>query len=426
MKKKLVATLAAAMILGVAGTSFAAINPFVDVPAKHWSYDSVAKLAKAGVIDGYGDGTFRGDKTVTRYEMAQMVAKAMGNDGKATAAQKAEIKKLEAEFSDELDKLGVRVSKLEKKIGNVKVSGDARVRFVDDRTGNTKFHERLRINFNADVNDKTSFYGRFMILNHQEFGTASNIADTNEVTDAAFTTKNILGTSNTETTLGRFSQKFLTTGYFVDTIGLVDGAKITVGNKLKVTAGFANFSQTSGAKLAGYEVNGSTITGVAAKKGALEEAAFAEASYNTSKVTNVKAMMLKEQTGVDSDFDIKGASFSTKLSKQIGLIADYSVNTAQDDAKTIVYRLTYKGANKNAPGSYGVYGEYRRFDLGASHSGLSGALIPVDNVKGGNVGIDYTLANNVVFNAMATFDSKVASTGKDTNNYVRAQVNYMF
>ena len=74
MKKSLV--LAMAMALGVTASAYAA-NPFSDVPAGHWAYDSINKLAAAGVIEGYGDSTFGGDKLMTRYEMAQIVAKAM-------------------------------------------------------------------------------------------------------------------------------------------------------------------------------------------------------------------------------------------------------------------------------------------------------------------------------------------------------------
>ena len=74
MKKSLV--LAMAMALGVTASAYAA-NPFSDVPAGHWAYDSISKLAAAGVIDGYGDATFGGDKLMTRYEMAQITAKAM-------------------------------------------------------------------------------------------------------------------------------------------------------------------------------------------------------------------------------------------------------------------------------------------------------------------------------------------------------------
>jgi len=428
MKKKLVASLAAAMVLGVAGTSFAAANPFTDVPAKHWAYDSVVKLAQAGIVDGYGDGTYKGDKLISRYEMAQMVAKAMARSDKADAAQKAEINKLATEFSEELNNLGVRVTSLEKKVGTIKVTGDARLRFVDAHAGDTIFSERVRLNFNADVNANTSFYGRYIILNHNEFGTGNSAtASTDEFTDAAFTTKNLLGTSNTATTFGRFSQKFLTLGYFSDTTGLVDGAKITFGNKLKVTAGFANFSRTSGAKNDSFAIGDEgEVTGTPASNGAIEEAYFAEASYNTSPVTNIKAMILKEESGADSNFNVKGVSFSTKLAKNIGLAADYSVNTDQDDAKGIVYRLSYKGANAGVQGSWGAYGEYRRFDANANQKGMTGAFIPVTDVKGGNIGVDYTLAKNIVFNAMTTFNSKVASTGVDTDDYTRVQVNYLF
>ena len=90
MKKSLV--LAMAMALGVTASAYAASNPFSDVPAGHWAYDSISKLAAAGVIDGYGDTTFGGDKLMTRYAMAQITAKAM--------AKGANVDKLAAEFAD--------------------------------------------------------------------------------------------------------------------------------------------------------------------------------------------------------------------------------------------------------------------------------------------------------------------------------------
>jgi len=78
MKKKLATALAGyIMVSGAASIAFAAANPFEDVPADHWAYDAIAQLAADGVIEGYGDGTYRGDQEITRYEMAQMVARAM-------------------------------------------------------------------------------------------------------------------------------------------------------------------------------------------------------------------------------------------------------------------------------------------------------------------------------------------------------------
>lgn len=100
-----------AMALGVTASAYAA-NPFSDVPANSWAYDAVNKLAAEGIIDGYPNGTFGGDRLMTRYEMAQIVAKAM--------AKGANVDRLAAEFADELDSLGVRVAGLEKKSDNVK------------------------------------------------------------------------------------------------------------------------------------------------------------------------------------------------------------------------------------------------------------------------------------------------------------------
>ena len=112
MKKTVASALAAAFVVGASATTFAAANPFSDVPAGHWAYQSVAKLAQAGVIEGYGDNTFRGDRNITRYEMAQMIAKAMAKN--PSGVTKAELDRLAAEFRDELDALGVRVAELEK------------------------------------------------------------------------------------------------------------------------------------------------------------------------------------------------------------------------------------------------------------------------------------------------------------------------
>lgn len=134
-KKHLLAGVASAVILGTAGTGFAAANPFSDVPADHWAYDAVSQLAKDGVIEGYGDGSFNGNKNITRYEMAQMIAKAMAKQN-VGANDKAVIDKLAAEFSDELNNLGVRVANLEKNSDNVKWSGSFAQKYMKKYHGN--------------------------------------------------------------------------------------------------------------------------------------------------------------------------------------------------------------------------------------------------------------------------------------------------
>lgn len=122
MKKSITAALTTTLVIGAASTTFAAANPFSDVPSDHWAYDAVTTLANDGVIEGYGDTTFQGSQKITRYEMAQMIAKAMAKKD-VSAADKALIEKLAAEFSDELNNLGVRVAKLEKNADKVKWGG---------------------------------------------------------------------------------------------------------------------------------------------------------------------------------------------------------------------------------------------------------------------------------------------------------------
>ena len=151
MKKSLV--LAMAMALGVTASAYAA-NPFSDVPAGHWAYDSVNKLAAAGIVDGYGNGTFGGDRLMTRYEMAQIVAKAM--------AKGANVDRLAAEFADELDSLGVRVAALEKKSDNVKINAQIRAHYQSYDKGhsgewnkktNATSKLRSRIWINGQINE---------------------------------------------------------------------------------------------------------------------------------------------------------------------------------------------------------------------------------------------------------------------------------
>ncbi len=157
MKKTLV--LAMAMVLGVTASVYAA-NPFSDVPAGHWAYDAVNRLAAAGIIDGYGDGNFGGERLMTRYEMAQIVAKAM--------AKGANVDRLAVEFADELDSLGVRVAALEKKADNVKITGQIRYEyagrdgdFKKDKGSVAKNRLRTRLFVNGSVNEDWTYTAVF-------------------------------------------------------------------------------------------------------------------------------------------------------------------------------------------------------------------------------------------------------------------------
>ncbi len=120
-------------------------GPFSDVPANSWAYKAVQDLAAKGLVIGYGDGTFRGDRLATRYEMAMVVARMLDMYEKGQNAQDQKIQlnandiatlmKLAQEFKSELASLNVRVAALEKKaaLDTVNFTGDARFRFGSEK-----------------------------------------------------------------------------------------------------------------------------------------------------------------------------------------------------------------------------------------------------------------------------------------------------
>jgi hypothetical protein len=129
----------AGLTVGMSSTAFAATaDSFTDVPKDHWSYQALDYLAKEGVIEGMGDSTFQGSRTMTRYEMAAIVAKAMQKKD-VSFGDKAVLDKLSAEYANELGTLKNQVNKntndindLKNKTDKFKVWGMARVQAGDD------------------------------------------------------------------------------------------------------------------------------------------------------------------------------------------------------------------------------------------------------------------------------------------------------
>ena len=158
--KKILAIAAVAALS--AGVSAYAANPFSDVSTSDWAYQAVSDLSDQGIVEGYPDGTFKGERNITRYELAQIIARLMAKEDQLNAEQQATINKLASEYADELANLGVRVSNLEKKVGNISWSGDARMRYQEKSKAGAAdaYNGRLRINVKGQVNDSTYVQGR--------------------------------------------------------------------------------------------------------------------------------------------------------------------------------------------------------------------------------------------------------------------------
>lgn len=208
----------------------AASQSFSDVDASHWAYDAVAKLAKAGLVDGYTDNSFQGARTLSRYELAIIVAKAMDKFDKADDANKELIDKLSIEFAAELNRLGARMAKVESKT-NTWVSGETRLRYLgnDPKAGGTKLHGsdsfdfRQRVKLQGIINNEVSWMARLSAT-----GKAGNYNNGNDGSNASFdilavNANNVLGLDKVR--IGRFPYDSFSHGLFSKAIG-VDGVRV--------------------------------------------------------------------------------------------------------------------------------------------------------------------------------------------------------
>ena len=393
MKKSLV--LAMAMALGVTASAYAA-NPFSDVPAGHWAYDSINKLAAAGVVEGYGDATFGGDKLMTRYEMAQIVAKAM--------AKGADVDKLAAEFADELDNLGVRVANLEKKADNVKITGNIRYSYAEKGGDIDGFSNKLRsrIWVKGQVNDDWSYTG--MLENNQDFTDNDGEEGTNF--QRAYVTGKLGGVA---VDAGR-QQLTLVDGNMYDT--RADGIVASYGKDVKVT-GFYAKPTNQGKTVKVYpkflktELEYDNVYGakVDAKIGAVSATAgytvFQDATSSAYVYDSAKKAFAPTAVATANldDNKIWNVGVAFDVAKDLNLSANYMKSseeyvTKDDDA--FVIGLSYAGAKAAKAGSFGVYGKYYDQARSTVVAHTMNGEYGTEGFKGYMVGANYTFAKNIV------------------------------
>ena len=401
MKKSLV--LAMAMALGVTASAYAA-NPFSDVPAGHWAYDSINKLAAAGVIEGYGDSTFGGDKLMTRYEMAQIVAKAM--------AKGANVDKLAAEFADELDNLGVRVANLEKKADNVKVTGELRYKYMSqDGDVNGSNHDtdlRSRIWVNGQINDDWSYTG--MLENTQILSDNAGNEDT-EFKRAYVEGK--LGGLNV--TAGRYNAFFANGNIYDDQ---VDGAEVSYGEKVKVTGFAGKATEVDGGNYAGGEL--------ASSFGALNVAA-GYVNYKDLAKDDIGKGLDDAIWYVGADYTMGDVNLSAMYLKGDASYQDVDLDKVidyDDDGWTV--GLTYKGAEASEVGSWGLFANYYDLGLGTyiAHTTDANSFDGV-GFKGYGVGANYTFAKNIV-GTVAYYDTESKLDSKVDDQRIWTDVTFTF
>ena len=391
MKKSLV--LAMAMALGVTASAYAA-NPFSDVPAGHWAYDAVNKLAAEGVVDGYPDGTYGGDKLMTRYEMAQIVAKAM--------AKGANVDKLAAEFADELDSLGVRVANLEKKADNVKITGEVRASYRDV-DGDVNGYEgilRSRLWVNGQINEDWAYTGMFE--NNQDF---TNETGDDDIDFARAYVEGRVG--GLDVVAGRYNEVTFT-GNILD--ANMDMAKVSYGDKIKVSA-------AAGKAYDSVEVDDTNLLDSDDRIyiGTLEAALGDVDAYVGYFKTN--SNMDKEIWNVGASYGFGDFTLSAEYMR-----GDKEYFNAGKDGWWA--DLAWKGAEADTPGSYGIHAGYYDQSPSAYIMPTTDAEYFADGYKGWNVGVSYTFAKNIV--GMVNYWDMEAQTSSEDAQTIFSELYFMF
>lgn len=446
-KKTLVSMITGALVIGAASTTFAAANPFSDVPADSWAYDAVSKLASDGIINGYTDGTYKGQNTMTRYEMAQIVAKAMTKTD-MDKADKALVDKLAAEFSEELDNLGVRVSDLEKKSDNVKWGGKFEYSYAgvkkpeqkttgarytsSDRSNDSKYELRLEPkmfigNSGWTANARIRYYSNADSANN---GGSSNIqvntANNNggydksdTVVDRIYAEGPLFGADTKLGKLDTYSDDVFGSGMIMD--DNISGAQFKwhVGDKAGnsyVKAAVGRYDYDDEANLFNNAMDGtgdyaSLELGYAPKNSKFNALAGYYSLRNidrdartidaTGKLVPTKATMSDYQKDDDND-NIWAVGLGYKFDKNVNMYGMYAKSgldeaagyAGDDQSKAYDITVNYKGADMTKPGSWGVYTAYR-------YLGEFASIAPTYDgaqrgTKGWEIGANYAVAENIV------------------------------
>jgi hypothetical protein len=438
MRKSISIMLALVVIFGLYCTAFAAVSMYSDVPLKHWAYDSIAKLAKAGIIEGYGNNTFNGEKALTRYEMATIVANALTKQEKADAATKAEIVKLQAEFSDELTQMGVRLDNVEKKVngfGNTQFSMFARLQYESAKDSNTapnNFFLRYRLNMITPLDNNVKFVARW---GTDDFiNSTTTTQTTNVVTQKALVKIDAgngwgfnIGRQNDNESTG----STLGTGFLLQSTQGWDGINIQkVDNKVNLGLGW--FRKYTGA---GPNIVGTTTPSVAAGMRTWEIAnlVYSFTPYFKMTGTYVKDNGLRNgATALDDtkryDYTSVGEVYRFGADHMWWIISEYGENkkayingSNNNTAKGGFVALKYGITDIKKPGSWDVKLEYRKAqtgfdqlwnggnsDLGEVTCGSNawgGIGNELDNVKGNVIYYEFVPWKNV-FTQLSLYNLK--------------------
>ncbi|MBP2656504.1 MAG: S-layer y domain protein [Firmicutes bacterium] len=403
MKRSMIILLTLVFTMAFIGTAFAA-NPFIDVPPGHWSYSAVSKLAADGIIDGEDGGMFKGDRTLTRYEFAQVVARAMAKEEKANAEEKALIKKLADEYKAELEGLGVRVKMLEDKTHKIEIDGSTYFRYNSKDVNDDTYSNTDLKDVDIDLNYTYNVGQGWVVKMESEYKRLIN-----DPTDGNAPVMNTLAEqlySCGPMGIGQFiyGRHDFVPGYGLTYNDTVSGGQYSFGNRVRTTINWGHTNTEAEIRAVDVAIAAGNKTNIRADYQSIEN--------------------IETYSGRDKYY---GIGFDAGLGRDIVLkaaVSESDILGATTKEKAYMTQIQYGAADKNVEQSKDFFAGYSKIPKSVGYDERAKSDDYSYDFKGMRVGFDYVPMKNILFTVWY-MNGKTISTEADLNIY-RVQARMYF
>ena len=456
--KKKTALLALAFA-ALSATAFAAdgADSFSDVPKDHWSYEALDYLAKNGVIEGYTDGTFQGNRTMSRYEMAAITARAMQASNLDIGARSV-LEKLEKEYGSELATLRAQVEqntedikKNREAIERFKVHGFVRTQYDYDKNTDADTLDRSANRFYMDlrldmkVNDIWTVKAQSETNRHYNDGHLRGENAMNE--NAQQTWSGHDGNFQRIWVEAQQDGRWLNLGRAWRGLGFqnvlfgnesdgfqfgipIKGTNLTASGFWMASTGAGNKESLYGVGLWGAVGHNFDINVAYARSSLGKNESYTSGlidHYEADPVTHRVFPVYRDNDRTNMRSYGYVVSAATNVAKNVRLIGDYVQTDADVQNKSVALRLNYKGTKLDDVGSFGVYARYVRYGANGWLAGDDEWGSTWNGTKGWIVGFKYVPWKNVEWETLFSRQKRDYGTSAEYNrSLLRTQLDYHF
>lgn len=415
-KKFLSAAVTLALAAGISGTALAAEGSLADVPKDHWSYAAIDMLVQDGIVEGNPDGTFQGGRTMTRYEMASIVARAVEQSKAGDLKTQALVEKLQAEYGSEISTLQADVKALKENAEKVKFSGMFRVTYDHDDKADKieRWNDRFYMDLHADYKVNENWTAKLQSETNHHYSDGHN-GDAGVI------------------------QRIWAEGNYAN------GLKINVGRTWRmlgmqpVLLGNETDGVTASMPIKGTGLSANAFYLALPDKGNREAWYGAGVSGSIGHAVDVNLAYAKNDMNKGEVYDKDGTdttvtrdsafvvSAGANVAKNLRLTGDYVQTNADDYNKSCAVKLEYKGTKLDEKGSFGIYTRYFKYDEnGHIKADEEWGSLPNNGARGWIFGVKYVPSKNVEWNTFFSKQKVNTSSTNDDRNLFRTEVDFHF